>query len=216
MDKLKYLIPVIAVLLNSGCASFGPTVRIETPEPAEDFVLLCYWFVDPLFGFHGSGAVSKKNIYVVKSGDETHCGVALTGGRTATEVMHPLYSFEKITEEDGITVHRFAGNKLDYLDKQKEKFEAGFWDERSDPGIEYADNLVGCSFPHQYFDYYNEVKTVDIERFKLLYHKPISECLKRTMPILKKYRSRKYKKFPDAEYYIQHMWDTKKWSKQDE
>ena len=44
MNKIKLLIPIVFLLLNSGCASFGPTVRIETSEPAEDFVVVCEWY----------------------------------------------------------------------------------------------------------------------------------------------------------------------------
>ena len=213
MDKLKYLIPVIAVLLNSGCASFGPTVRIETPEPVEDFVLVCDWASTSMFAIHGGAQVTKQNVYVVKSGEETHCGVAWAGGRSSSRVMHPVYWGVKITEEDDTTVYRYTETKLDYLDKQKEKFEAGFWDKYSDPGFEYANNLVNCNFGHQYFDYYSQVKEVEKEHFKRLYHEPMQECMKRTFTITKKYRPVASSDLPSAEVWMEKMWESNSWSK---
>ncbi|MDH5572811.1 MAG: hypothetical protein OEY89_13680 [Gammaproteobacteria bacterium] len=213
MNKFKLLIPLLIVLMNSGCASFGPTVRIETPEPAEDFVVVCEW-IGGRGIIAGSGSRESHKVFITESGKEVDCGLGFSS-RNNVQVMHPLYANMQRSDENGVSVVR-PKNKLQILDEQKAKFEAGFWDKHSDPGAEYADSLVGCGFPHQYSDYYNEVKDVDIERFKLLYNKPISECLRLTMPILKKYKMRKYGGFPDAEYYIERMWDSKKWSKQNE
>ena len=213
MSKLKLLIPLLIVLMNSGCVSVGPTVRVETPEPAEDFVLVCDWASTSMFAIHGGAQVTKQNIYIVKSGEETPCGLSLTGGFTSTNVMHPLYSREVIVEEGDITVHRYSGSKLDYLDEQKKKFEAGYWDKYSDPGSVYAKKLVRCGFDSQYLEYYSKTKNLDIDHFKQLYHKHILECLRRTLPISKKYRAGEYGSVPDADEYIINIWEHKDWSK---
>ncbi|MFK5950993.1 MAG: hypothetical protein QM500_19750 [Methylococcales bacterium] len=56
MNKLKLLMLTFILALNAGCASFGPTIRIETPEPTEDFVVLCEWHSKSIFkGGHGGG-----------------------------------------------------------------------------------------------------------------------------------------------------------------
>ena len=213
MDKLKYLIPFIAVLLNSGCASFGPTVRIETPEPAEDFVIHCQWSYAPLFKFHGGRSTLSSASHIAKSGEDTPCGMSLFGGDAGVMIMHPVYWNPTITEEEDVTIYHYTETKLDYLDKQKEKFEAGFWDKRIKPGAAYARDLVNCSFGHQYFDYYSQVKNVDKEHFKKLYHEPIFECLKRTVPLKYKYLGSSYSSFPDAEERIEKLWNSKEWSK---
>lgn len=216
MNNMKFLILVIFILLNTGCYSKGPTVRIETQEPAEDFVLICDWHTDSLLNFFSSSVLSKRIIHVVNSGEETPCGVAWMGGRPNVRVDHPVYWEGTKNEEDGLTVYHFTGTKLDYLDKQKEKFEAGYWDKHPDPGFAYANNLTGCDFPHQYFDYYRKVKNVDREHFKRLYYQPITNCLKIMIPILKKYRGGEYGSFPDAEYYIDKIWNPITWRKYNE
>jgi len=213
MDKLKLLIPLLIVLLNSGCASFGPTVRIETPEPAEDFLLLCDWAHSPWYKIHGGRSILKREPVVANSGEDTPCGMSLFGGHPSVTVRHPIYLNPTITEEEDITIYRYTETVLDYLDKQKEKFEAGFWDKRIKPGAAYADDLVGCGFPHQYFDYYSQVKKVDKDHFKQLYHEPILECLKRTVPIKYKYLGSSYSSFPNADERVEKLWNSKEWSK---
>ncbi|MDH5389097.1 MAG: hypothetical protein OEY06_11700 [Gammaproteobacteria bacterium] len=212
MDKLKYLIPVIAVLLNSGCASFGPTVRIETPEPAEDFLLLCDWAHSPWFKIHGGRSIYNRVPIVAKSGEDTPCGMSPFGGHPSVSVMHPIYLNPTITEEEDVTIYHYTETKLDYLDKQKEKFEAGFWDKHRNPGARYSDNLVNCSFGHQYFDYYSEVKNVDKEHFKRLYHESMLECFKRKFSIIKKYDPQIGGQLPTADEWMRKIWESDQWS----
>lgn len=212
MDKLKYLIPLIAVLLNSGCASFGPTVRIETPEPAEDFLLLCDWAHSPWFKIHGGRSIYNRVPIVAKSGEDTPCGMSPFGGHPSVSVMHPIYLNPTINEEEGITVYRYTETVLDYLDKQKEKFEAGFWDKHRNPGYQYANNLVNCGFSLGYFDYYNEIKEVDKEHFKKLYHKPMLECLRRKFSIINKYNPQIGSQLPEAEERMKRLWKSEKWN----
>ena len=216
MNKLKLIIPLVFILLNTSCATYGPTVRIETPEPAEDFVLVCDWSGKTKLNIWKDNYLAKRTVHVVKSGEETPCGVSYSFSDETTNVwlMHPVYWDGEKIEEDGRVVYRYTGTKLDYLDKQKEKFEAGFWDKHRNPGFAYANDLVGCGFPHQYFDYYSEVKKVDKEHFRQLYHEPILECKKRVIPIYNKYLSHEYSgKRPNAEESMNNLWESKGWGK---
>ena len=168
--------------MNSGCVSVGPTVRIETPEPAEDFVLVCDWASTSMFAIHGGAQVTKQNTYVVKSGEEVACGVALTGGRSSSRVMHPVYWGVKITEEDDVTVYRYTETKLDYLDKQKEKFEAGFWNEYKWPGDQFSYSVSGVCLKtfNKYFEYYlSGSNKFDFSDFRKKYHHPFLDCLRK-------------------------------------
>ena len=76
--------------------------------------------------------------------------------------------------------------KLDLLDEQKAKFEAGYWDELPAPGWDkdkspaerYARSIGGCGFDHQYFEYYSQVKKVEKIYFKKKYNDFFFKCNK--------------------------------------
>ena len=211
MDKLKLLIPIIFILLNSGCASFGPTVRIETPEPAEDFIVKCKW-VGSRGIIAGSGSEQSHKVFVTESGKEVDCGLGFSS-RNGVQVMHPLYWGMSRNVEDGITVYRYTGTKLDYLDKQKKKFEAGYWGKSQWPGSQYANSIKSiCGFGHQYFYYYHEVKKIDYDYFKETYYDQVLNCYKKILPVLKKY-DKSYKNVRSAEKYIEKNWRREYWEK---
>jgi hypothetical protein len=225
MNILKRLTLLIIFLMVTGCASFGPTLVIETPEPAEDFVVICEWHKRTwLSGGHGGKQRISYKVNVVASDEEVDCGMNLTGGDGSVDIWHPVYMGAGITAKtkseesdrlemiDGVMHIKMNKTKLDILDEQKAKFEAGYWDRYMNPGAEYARSFTGCSFPHQYFDYYSEAKKVDVAHFKQLYHKPILECFNQTFPIRKQYL-RGYENYPTAEDYINGLWKSDTWSK---
>lgn len=213
MNKLKLIIPVIAILLNTGCASFGPTVLIETPEPAEDFVVLCEWYKSSMINLHGSGrSLSYSKVFITESGKEVDCGMSIFGGVAGASILHPLYTNMQGEDVDGVSVIR-PKSKLEIIDEQKAKFEAGFWDKYKNPGFEYANNLVSCGFGHKYLDYYSEAKEVNIGHFKQLYHVPMLKCLSRTFDITKKYRPAASSRLPSAEVWMNKMWESDSWKK---
>ncbi|MDH5388160.1 MAG: hypothetical protein OEY06_06905 [Gammaproteobacteria bacterium] len=213
MNKLKLLIPLLIVLLNSGCASFGPTVRIETPEPAEDFLLLCDWAHSPWYKIHGGRSIYNRVPIVAKSGEDTPCGMSPFGGHPSVSVMHPIYLNPTITEEEDVTIYRYTETILDYLDKQKEKFEAGFWDKFKWPSSLYVESIKPvCGFGHQYFDYYREVKKIDYDYFKETYYDHVLNCYKKLLPELKKH-DKSYLNAPSAEKYIEKSWQREYWEK---
>jgi hypothetical protein len=202
----------LAVLsqLVIGCASFGPTVLIETPKPAQDFVVVCEWYVEPMLKIHGGGQLYKRNIYVTESGKEVDCGVAL-GGDPLVHVMHPVYWDADVTEQDGFKVYRYTKTKLDHLDEIKARFDAGEYDKNINPGAEFARRYTGCGFPKQYFDYYSESKPVSKEHFRKLYNDEIYECLNRVIPVWKKYL-RGFESYPDAGEYLRGYWNSDTWN----
>lgn len=212
MNVLKGFIILASFLTVTGCASFGPTVLIETPQPADDFVVVCQWYKMPLLEFHGGSKLSGEDVYVTPSGETINCGLG-SGESTQVKVLHPIYANPEIVEHEGVSVYRYTKTKLDILDEQKAKFEVGFWDKHKSPGTKYARSLVGCGFPYQYFDYYSGVKKVDKEYFKALYHEPMLACFKRTYPITKKYDPQIGKQLPKAEEWMKRMWLSDKWSR---
>lgn len=210
MNKLKLLIPIVFILLNSGCASFGPTVRIETPEPAEDFVVVCGWYSGPGI-FSGSGSEESHKVFITESGKEVDCGLGFEA-RNQVSIMHPLYTNMQGVSENGISVIR-PKNKMQILDEQKAKFEAGYWDKYRNPGSEYVRNLAGCGFPYQYFNYYNEENKIDRKYFQQKYHFQILKCMQREYEELKKYDSYTAVRVPNAEESMKLLWSHERWSK---
>ena len=162
----------------------------------------------------GSGSRQSHKVFITESGKEVNCGLGFTARSTA-QVLHPLYVGDdnNPTEEiNGVRVVR-PMTKLQRLDEQKEKFEAGYWDKFKWPGPEYVRSLVGCGFPPGYLSYYSEVKKVDKVHFKRLYHEPILECMKREYEELKKYDPYTAKRIPDAEGRMKLIWGPDRWSK---
>lgn len=214
MNILKPLILLVLFLLATGCASVGPTVVVETPQPAEDIVLVCTKSKDYLLNIHSTSYAVDYNVGVVKSGEPFDCGVLITGRHSGVSVMHPIYVGDRSQnyEKDGVEHIVLNKTKLDLLDEQKAKFEAGYWDKFKWPGSEYANSLSGCGFDNQYFEYYSEVKGVDVEHFKGLYNTAMLQCMKRSLAIRKKYL-RGYKNFPTAEEWMNKLWSSDTWSK---
>ena len=218
MKTLKRLILSVLFLVVTGCASVGPKIVIETPEPAEDFVVLCQWYQKTIFsGGHGGGSKVDQDVYVTESGKEVDCGTRLTGGDGLVLIYHPIYSgsgSEDNYTKDGVQHIVMNKTKLDLLDEQKAKFEAGYWDKNRNPGARYAESLGGCGFSHQYFDYYSQVKKVDKEHFKNLYSDFFLKCKQRVLPIKNKYLQHTYQgKRPSPEKSIENLWNSKGWEK---
>ncbi|MFK5950994.1 MAG: hypothetical protein QM500_19755 [Methylococcales bacterium] len=155
-------------------------------------------------------------VVVTESGKEIDCGVALTGGDPLVRVMHPIYwgAYVNIIEKDDLTIYRYKKTKLDQLYELKERFEAGEWDKYRSPGSRYASQLPGCGFPHQYLDYYSEVKRVDVGHFKALYHEKMLACKKQVIPILNKYSAHSYPgRRPNPEESMNIFWESNAWRK---
>ena len=195
--------------------SKGPTIIIETPEPTEDFVVLCNKSKNYIIS-HGAGSYNViYNVRVAKSGEKVDCGYLFTGEAYSTSVLHPIYTGDGSQNyvKDGIKRIVLNKTKLQILDEQKAKFEAGEWDNHLNPGAQYARNLTGCGFPNQYFDYYKEDKKVDKEHFKKLYHEPMLECFIRSFAITKEYDPQIGTQLPDAYEWMRRLWASDKWSK---
>jgi len=208
----------VAYIVLAAFFSRGQSFYVVSDQPLEDIVAICHWSSSAFPGLHGgTHHVTRKKGVVVKSGEIGSCGMNWFAGLTLSfrsydTLKHPTHDFFYVRErEDGVSVVK-AKSKLELLDEQKAKFEAGFWDKFKWPGPEYARNLVGCGFPPGYLSYYSEVKKVDKEHLKQLYGEPIFECLKRTIPIMKKYL-RGYENYPSAEEYSDGMWHHDSWRK---
>ena len=217
----KTLIAVVSIgiiyMVLTAFLSRGDTYLIESNEPLQDIVIICDWS-SSLGTLHGgTHSVTRKKALVVESDKPYNCGINLLAGlslsfKSSSMAKHPTHTFAYVSTRDGVIVSK-AISKLVILDDLKARFEAGEWDKYRNPGFEYANNLIGCGFGHQYFDYYSEVKEVDVEHFKKLYHEPMLECMKRTFVITKKYRPAASSQLPSAEVWMEKMWVSESWEK---
>jgi len=179
--KKYYFLLLLSVFLLPSCASFGPTVMIQTEQPEQDFVVVCTWAKQPLLGVHGGHQEIKRNVYVTDSNEEVSCGVSLLGGKGIVQTMHPLYWGGTAEEVDGVRIIHNQ-TKLHHLDELKQKFESGFWDQHKWPGDKFSERVRAVclgTFNH-YFGYYlSEVDKIDFEKFKSRYYQPILECVRK-------------------------------------
>ena len=225
--KTTIIIIIITLMYFGFNLSKGPTLIIKTPEPAEDFLVLCEWYSESFFkGGHGSGTYrSDYKVIVTESDKKVSCGWSLSGGSRYAHIYHPIYlkSFacnydlcKSDRIENDVVIVEIKKTKLDKLDEQKAKFESGFWDKHKWPGAEYANSLKPwCGFGYQYFDYYKKVKRVDYDRFKNMYYSSVLSCYEKLLPELKKY-DKSYKDAPSAEKYIEESWKIDRWENYNE
>ena len=215
MIILKQFVLLISVLYITGCTTAGPKIVIETNEPAEDFVVLCYKTKDYLIGHNASGYAVIDSIFVAESGKEVDCGVMLGGSGSSVSVLHPVLSSDGKSNytKNGVKHLIYNKTQLDLLDEQKAKFEAGYWDKYKNPGFEYANSVSGCGISFSYLDKYSKAKKVDKAHFKSLYDKPMSKCLTRLVNVYKKYRPNSSKQYTTGNEWAEKIWNSEKWSK---
>jgi hypothetical protein len=216
MKQYKLWLPIFMILLNTGCASFGPKIVIETPVQAEDFVVLCMAEKSHFIGHNASSYDESVKTYVVKSGEKVDCGLLL-GGDGGVRIMHPVYTGDgkQNYTKDGVEHIVFNKTKLDVLDDLKAKFEAGEWDKYKGkfPGPEslYISSLPNCDFGHKYFEYYKESKEINIDHFMNIYHEPLLECFTRKFKEIGKYDPYTARKLPSAEEWMKKIWGSRQW-----
>ncbi|MCK5002416.1 MAG: hypothetical protein KAJ92_06430 [Gammaproteobacteria bacterium] len=219
--KKKHIVAITAVayIVLTAFLSRGDPFYVESDEPLEDIVAICHWSSSAFPGLHGgTHHVTRKKGVVLKSGEIASCGMNWFAGltlsfKTYDTLKHPTHEFFFDRErDDGVTLVR-TKIKLELLDEQKAKFEAGYWDNYMNPGAEYSRNLAGCGFGYKYLEYYKNVKELNVGYFKNLYHKPMLECISRTFSILKKYQPRASKNFSSAEIWMDKMWESDSWKK---
>ena len=191
MNSLKKFILLVSFLYITGCASIGPTIVIETEEPAEDFVVLCEWQSQSLFkGAHGGGTYrSDYKVIVTKSGKEVECGLSVGSEKSGLRILHPTLvgNKEQHYEKEGVKHLVYNKTKLDILDEQKAKFEAGYWDKLpvagwdkdKTPTQRYARSIGGCGFGYQYLEYYSQAKEVSKQYFHNKYNDFFLKCNKK-------------------------------------
>lgn len=211
LKKTSIVLLVIALIYFGFNLSKGPTLIIKTSEPAEDFVVLCQWNKEGLLrGGHGGGTYrSDYKVIVAESEKEISCGWSIWGGRGGSKILHPLYTnMQGTLREDGVNVIKPV-TKISILGVQKAKFEAGYWDKNKFPGPKsvYLSSLPGCGFPHQYFDYYKEVKKVNVEYFKK-YQEALLECLEKSYIEIKKYDPYSAKQIRAPKTRMSALWES--------
>lgn len=211
--KIFVAVPIILVFLYLGFnLRVGQTFVIETAEPAEDFVVLCTKRKRKLIG-HTSTHTSKiTKVIVTKSGVEQSCGYFIGGEPGVLRVMHPtlIGDGKKHYVKAGVLHRVYDKTKLDVLDEQKAKFEAGYFDKQRNPGWEYLGSRPGCGFPHQYFEYYKQAKKISLNHFIGLYQRSILECLEKSYKETEKYDPKLAKKLPKPDIRVKQLWDSLK------
>jgi len=193
----------LLVVLLPGCASFGPTIRIETPEPAEDFVVLCEWHKAALIDFHGGGLKrSDWKVFVTESGKEVDCGVSFGGGDGSATIMHPVYAGERaceigcespqITESGSVFIvnPNTAEKTLNLLVKK-----------HSGKKILSYIRTYG-SIDKEYYKYYRSYQPLDTLRMRKLYDKRLISYWEKLKNIKEKYGE----KFVQPKSYLEYYW----------
>ena len=216
MNTLKLLILLIAFLYITGCATVGPTIIIETDEPAEDFVVLCKKTKSYLFNIgHGGRDVVTDHVIVTESGKEVSCGFMVGGSDGYVSVMHPVLVSDRNSHYTKDDVRHIIFNKtaLDILDEEKAKFEAGYWDKYENPGSKYAHRIAGCGISKFYLDYYSKVKKVDRKYFKEKYNDIILKCQQKYYKEVQKHDPVMAGRISTVEKRMELMWGNEKWRK---
>ena len=219
MNTLKQLTLLFTFLVVTGCSTVGPKIVIDTPEPAEDFVVLCQWYKNTIFGGgHGGKSKVGQDIYVTESGKEVDCGISLTGGDGLVLIKHPIYVLgdgKANYTKDGVQHIVINKTKLDILDEKKVKFEAKKLIDNSLASLEYARSVGAiCGFPHEYFEYYTSIKKPEKTHFQRLYNDDLEECFRRVIPLLNKYSPNSYPGVrPTASEMMKQYWNSKSWNK---
>ncbi len=216
MNILKPIILLLSFLYITGCATVGPTIVIETDKPAEDFVVVCQKAESAFFDIgHGGRNIVDDKVIVTDSGKEVGCGLMLGGIRGSVSVMHPIYVMnrDKSYKKDGVEHIVFNKTKLDLLDEQKAKFEAGYWDKFPNPGFKYANNVSGCGISFSYLDIYSKAKIVNKSHFKSLYDKDMRICLAKLVGIYKAYRPKSSNQYTTGDAWADAIWNSDKWSR---
>ena len=212
MSRPALMISVIIILTGYGCTSEGPTIRIETPEPTGDFVVVCKWVKDGVLNIHGGKKISDKKVFITESGKEVDCGISIWGGQGGASILHPLYSKMEGEEVDGVNVVKPV-SKLEIIDQQAARFETGYWDKERNPARSYLASLPGCGFPPLYFDHYFAVKKIDREYFKRRYGNPIFKCMQREYEEILKHDPYSAKQIPNAVERAGQLWESEQWKK---
>jgi len=207
---MKIFILLIVNLTVYGCATVGPTIVIETDEPAEDFLALCKKDKSYLFkiGHTASRYTAVDHVIVTESGKEVDCGLMVGGSGGSVTTMHPTLTGDGTQnyEKDGIRHIVYNKTKLDLLDEQKAKFESGYWDKYRNPGRSYLGSRSGCGFPHQYFEYYKEAADIDVQYFKATYHVQILQCMKKAYAETEKHDPYSAKQMGSPEKRMERLW----------
>lgn len=214
MNTLKQLVLLFSFLVVTGCATVGPTLIIEPAEPAEDFVVICSWSTG-IGVAHGGGSTIDEDVHVISSGEELSCGVN-PFGRATSSVYHPIYTGWNTTIVDGVEIIKPI-TIMQYIDEQKAKFEAGYWDAHKGNLYSvhdlYIKTLISCGVSESYLDDYSKVKKVKREYFKQKYNDVIYRCKQKYYEEKIKHDSSVSGRSIDIKYLMDKQWEPARWSK---
>ena len=210
MNIVRSFFLFTTVSITAACDSVGPTLIIQTDQPAEDFVVICSWSTGIGLA-HGGGSVIDEDVHVIKSGEKLSCGFN-PFGRARKSIMHPVYIGSAVKIVDGVQVIKQI-TKLQRLDELKAKFEAGYWGKFSHPEIEYARSLTGiCGISRDYLEKYSQVKKVSKEHFFMKYNDFFMKCNREKFNEIYQYSPLVAKDF-NLERIKKLIWNPQKWSK---
>jgi len=214
MKTIKLII-LLASLCVTGCATVAPTIIIVTPEPAEDFVVLCKK-TKPylnLIGHNASGYIVTDKIIIAKSNEKINCGLMLGGTNGRTSIMHPVFTIDKENSyKKDDTSYVKMKSVLDYPDEQKTKYVSGYWDKHRNPSIAYARSFGSCGFGF-YLDNYSKEKRIDKKYFFDKYNDILLECNNEIYKEVLKHSPTIAERSYNVDKIMERIWSPNIWSK---
>lgn len=212
---MKIFILFIVSLTVYGCATVGPTIVIETEEPAEDFVVLCKKNKSHLFkvGHTASKYTEVDHVIVTESGKEVSCGFMVGGTDGYVSVLHPILISDRNSHytKDGVKHIVFNKTQLDILKEKKLKFKAGAWDKYRSPVTEYAQSFGSCGFGSDYINFYRKVKPIDKNKFFEKYNNFLLNCNQKVYKEVLKYDPAVAERSFNVSNTMKRIWSTERW-----
>ena len=208
--KVFLLASVIGVL--SGCFSDGPKVMIETPQPEDDFVVVCSWSSHG-FGLHGGKSRVKESVFVASSGEIVDCGMSIFGDDSLVQIQHLLYrnhsacareetcSSKSARIEDGILI-------ITPKSKQQELDEV--IKNLSGRNLVEAAKRLGGNFPDDYLGYYSSQRKVSVAHFKSAYEDRLKKHWEILTPIITGSFSNPVLNKYTSDDFVNRYWETAK------
>lgn len=197
---ITLIFSVAFATFRASIISIATTIRIVTPEPAEDFAVQCEKTVKSIISFHGPGSSRVVDEpFMAKSGVDLSCGFIIVGHNSHARVSHPIYQQSIVNIN---SAPKDNGNGVEIIEfvhwKERNKqalglYEMGYWDNKPDSIDSYLKNISKCSITKDYSSIFVRDRKKAYQLLKDRYYDEILECNREHENIVHKHgRSTKY------------------------